>query len=404
MSTMFYNENNWKKNIACLLTSQAVSMIGTRVVQYAIIWHVTIATQSGTMIGLMSCIGILPMVLVMPVAGALADHYNRKKIALLSDGCIAIVSFFLALALFVNSDLEKNTLLFLGVTFIRSIGEGFQTPAVSAIIPQVTPKEYLVRINGTDQTIQAIMMLASPALSASLLVLFPLSGILLLDFITAAIGIALFCKVKIPPIKPSTEKPIKLYDQIKSGMSYLNTRKILMTLIFIGFMGSVFTTPASNLAPLQVTRRFHEGLWQLSAIEIGFAIGMIVGGSSMVTLFKAKNQIKTIALGYSLLILPFILLGVTSNFWLYLAMMAAIGFIVPISRTAMVSFFQSQTEENYMGRVMSIVTMTISLASPATMLILGPLSDTIPIGWIMIASGVMLLPFAIWIYCKSIRG
>ena len=60
-------------------SSQAISMIGTMLVQYAIIWHVTLSTQSGTMVGLMSALGILPMIVVMPFAGALADHYNRKK-------------------------------------------------------------------------------------------------------------------------------------------------------------------------------------------------------------------------------------------------------------------------------------------------------------------------------------
>ena len=78
-------------------------------------------------------------------------------------------------------------------------------------------------------------------------------------------------------------------------------------------------------------------------------------------------------------------------------MMVAIGFIVPISRTAMVSFFQAKTDNAYMGRVMSLVTMAISSASPATMLILGPLSDIVSIDWIMIGSGLLLMPLILWL-------
>lgn len=85
-------------------------------------------------------------------------------------------------------------------------------------------------------------------------------------------------------------------------------------------------------------------------------------------------------------------------------MMVAIGFIVPISRTAMVSFFQAKTNNAYMGRVMSLVTMAISSASPATMLILGPLADMLSIDWIMIASGLMLIPLVLWLLVgKSFR-
>ena len=132
---------------------------------------------------------------------------------------------------------------------------------------------------------------------------------------------------------------------------------------------------------------------------------MLLGGSVMSTWGGLKNKIRPIALGYSLLVIPFILLGITSVFWLYLAMMAAIGFVVPISRTAMVSFFQAETDNEHMGRVMSLVTMAISIASPATMLILGPLSDVVSIDVIMIASGVLLIPLAVWLLLgKSFRS
>ncbi|WP_317913268.1 MFS transporter [Carnobacterium maltaromaticum] len=406
MSKAIYDEKNWKKNIAYLLTSQAISMIGTMLVQYAIIWHVTLSTKSGTMIGLMSCIGLLPMVLVMPFAGALADHYNRKKIAIISDSCIAIASLFMAIILFVNSDMENNILLLLSVTFIRSIGQGFQTPAISSIIPQITQEKHLVRINGIDQTIQAVMMLSSPALAVALLAVLPLAGILMIDFVTATIGIAIMLiKVKVPLLISVESKKIKVFEEIRIGVKYLRAHKILIALIVAGFMGSVFSTPASNLAPLQITRNFHDGLWQLSAIEIGFASGMLIGGSVMSIWGGLKNKVKTVSLGYSLLIIPFIILGITSNFWIYFAMMVAIGFVVPISRTAMVSFFQGKTDNEHMGRVMSIVTMTISIASPATMLVLGPLADIISIDWIMIAAGIMLIPLVIWtLIGKSFRA
>lgn len=406
MSKAIYNEKNWKKSVAYLLTSQAISMIGTMLVQYAIIWHVTLSTKSGTMIGLMSCIGLLPMVLVMPFAGALADCYNRKKIAIISDSCVAIASLIMAVILFVNVRMENNIFLLLGVTFIRSIGQGLQTPAISAIIPQITPKEQLVRVNGIDQMIQALMMLASPALAAILLAALPLAGILMIDFITAAIGITiLFTNVKVPLLKLAGKKKSKVFKEITIGMNYLRTHKIMIVLIIAGFMGSVFSTPASNLAPLQITRKFHDGLWQLSAIEIGFASGMLIGGLVMSAWGGFKDKIKTVALGYSLLIIPFLLLGITSSFWLYFAMMVAIGYVVPISRTAMVSFFQSETDNEHMGRVMSIVTMAISIASPLTMLILGPASDILSIDLIMIVSGILMIPLALWmLFGKSFRS
>lgn len=400
MSKIIY-EKNWKKNMAYLLTSQSISMIGTMLVQYAIIWHITVSTSSGMVIGLMSCVGLLPMSLVMSYGGVLADCLNRKKIVIISDGCVAIISLLLAIVLFGNSDMRNNIPLLLGVSFLRSIGQGFQSPAVSSIVPQITPEKYLVRINGIDQTIQAAMMLVSPSLSAVLLAEISLEWVLLVDFITAVIGIfVMLFKVKIPLLALEKKNSIKVLEEIKIGIKYIRTHKILVTLISIGFIGSVLSTAASNLGPLQVTRKFHDGIWQLSVIETGFALGMLAGGSIVSAFGDVKNKIKMIALGYALLIIPFMLLGITSNFWIYLTTMVVIGSVVPISRTAMISFLQSETDNDYMGRVTSVVTMIISIASPTTMLILGLLADIISIDWIMIVSGVMLIPFVVWISRK----
>ncbi|WP_301406283.1 MFS transporter, partial [Enterococcus entomosocium] len=126
----------------------------------------------------MNVIGILPMVLVMPFAGALSDHYDRKKIAILSDSCVALASLVMAILLIMDKEMAHNLFLLLGLIFIRSVGQGFQTPAVSSLIPQITTEKHLVRVNGIDQAIQAVIMLASPALAATLLTVLPLEMIL----------------------------------------------------------------------------------------------------------------------------------------------------------------------------------------------------------------------------------
>lgn len=398
MSKVIKQANNWKKNIGYLLSSQAISMAGTMLVQYAIIWHVTLSTKSGAMVGIMTSVGILPMVLVMPFAGALADHYNRKTIAILADASVALISLVAAIMIAVSPAMANNMILLIGITIIRSFGQGFQTPAIVSIIPQLTPEKQLMRVNGIEQTIQAAMMLVTPALAAGLLAILPLSAILLIDFLTATIGVsALFFLIKIPTATQQTHKKIQIIKEIKGGIRYLQANKILLFLVGAGFLGGVLTTPAANLAPLQLTRNFNQGLWQLSTVEIGFAVGMLTGGTVMSIWGGFKNRIKTLVLAYTLMAIPLMMLGLTANFWVYFSMMVVIGLIVPMSRTAMVSFFQTHTDDQHMGRVMSIVTMSIMSAAPLTMLVLGPLSDITNIDYIMIASGILMVPLALWL-------
>lgn len=71
-------KNNWKQKTGLFLTSQAVSLFGSSLVQYEIIWDITLQAQSGVMTTLATLCGFTPQVLVSLFAGVWADKYNKK--------------------------------------------------------------------------------------------------------------------------------------------------------------------------------------------------------------------------------------------------------------------------------------------------------------------------------------
>jgi DHA3 family macrolide efflux protein-like MFS transporter len=163
--------DNWKKNTALFLAGQALSFFGTMVVQYAIMWHVTLGTRSGAMMTVFTIAGLLPMFFISPFAGVWADRFNRKYIINIADGAIAFVSLLAALSILAGID---SLVILLSCTVIRSVGQGIQTPAVGAFIPDIVPKEQLLRINGIQGSIQSFVALAAPAVSGALMALAPL--------------------------------------------------------------------------------------------------------------------------------------------------------------------------------------------------------------------------------------
>ncbi|MEG2003805.1 MAG: MFS transporter, partial [Clostridia bacterium] len=72
------NSPNWKKNITIFLASQSISLFGSSLVQYAIMWYVTLETKSGIMLTIMTLCGFLPQLLISLFAGVWADRFNRK--------------------------------------------------------------------------------------------------------------------------------------------------------------------------------------------------------------------------------------------------------------------------------------------------------------------------------------
>lgn len=334
--------------------------------------------------------GFLPTFILSPFAGVWADRYNRKKLIMLSDGGIATATLLLALLFAMGY--QSVWLLFL-VSAIRAVGTAVQTPAASAVLPQIVPEDQLFRINGINSSIQSITMLISPMVSGALMSIVPLSGMFLIDVVTAAIGIlTLAFFVKVPDVqrdKSQTEVPY--LEDLYSGFRYIKSHPYVMT--FFGFMATMLflaATPAF-LTPLQVTRSFGSDVWRLTAIEIAFSLGMTLGGVMMASWGGFKNRIHTMSFAIMLMGCFTVALGFKQPFLLYLIWMSIIGVSMPIYNTPAIVLLQEKVEEQYLGRVFGVLTMITSSMMPLGMVIFGPIADVVPIEWLLITTGLLTL-------------
>ena len=85
-------KSNWKRNIALFLTGQGISLFGSMLVHYAVMWHITLKTQSGVMMTMIAMAGSLPMFFIAPLGGVWADRYHKKHIINIANAVIAIVT------------------------------------------------------------------------------------------------------------------------------------------------------------------------------------------------------------------------------------------------------------------------------------------------------------------------
>ena len=172
------NMPGWKKRVAIFMTGQTISMFGSFLVQYAILWHLTLTTKSGLVLALAVIFGFVPQAIVSIFAGVWADRVNRRLMIIVSDSAIALST--LGLALLMLSGVDDLWLIFL-VMAVRSIGAGVQMPAVSAMIPQIVPSDKLMQINGINSTIQSIMGLVAPVVAAAVYASFSIVSIFFVD-------------------------------------------------------------------------------------------------------------------------------------------------------------------------------------------------------------------------------
>jgi DHA3 family macrolide efflux protein-like MFS transporter len=384
--------DNWKRNATLFIVGEFLSMFGSMLVQHAITWQITLETKSGTVMTLFTCAALLPMVFISPFAGVWADRYNRKYLMVIADACIALITLGLAITYICG---YRNMWLMLVVVAARSAGQGIQQPAVGAMIPQIVPQEALQRFNGIQSSIQSFNMFVAPMAAGALLSFMPIEQIFFIDVVTAVIGIGIvmiFVKVSGVPRDVAVQQGAKAYlHELNEGLRYIGSQRWLKIVIIFSALFSFFASPAALLTPLQTARTFGDDVWRLTAIEIMFSLGAVVGGVLISVWGGFKNKAHTIVLACAAFGLTAALLGIVPNFWVYLGLMLACGATMPLFSTPSMTLMQTKIDPSKMGRVFSVMMMFSGVAMPLGMVVFGPLGDVIRIEWLLIATGAVIL-------------
>lgn len=384
---------NWQRDIGMFLGSQTISFFGSSIVQYAILWYLTLTTQSGIIMMLSVVFGFLPTFFISPFAGVWADRYNRKRLIVLSDGVTAFSTLVL-IVLFLAG--QRSNWVLLVASAIRALGSGIQMPAVSAILPQIVPEKELTRINGLNGSIQAVVMLVSPMVSGVLLNFATMEAIFLIDVVTAIVAILIMAfLLQVPTHEKASQDQVSNYFQdLLLGFLYIKNHTFIKKLFLYFSMAYLMAAPVSFLSPLQVARTFGDDVWRLTAIEVTFSVGMMAGGLLVASWGGFKNRIHSIVFAIAIMGLCTFGMGIIPNFWIYLFLMAVIGVVIPLLSAPSTVLLQEKVEEAYLGRVFGVQSMIVTLMMPLGMLVFGPLADRMAIEILMVVSGLFMVVVA----------
>lgn len=372
--------------IVLFMVSQNLSLFGSSVVGYAIIWYITIETSQGIWLMYATLANMVPHLLISLYSGVWADRHPKKYLIMLSDGFIALVT----LILFVLFRMGFQQLwLLLVVSIIRSLGSGVQGPAVSAILPQLVPPEHLTRIQGINQSISSVLYMLAPAVGGMVLGFMDVSWTFLLDVVTATLALSIFVFIKVDPIKRA-KKDIPVVHAMFEGLRYTFGNPVLRNLIIYYSFAFFLLTPAAILTPLLVKRSFGPEVWKLTVNEVSWTVGNLIGGILVSLRGHFNDKVKAIAISLFALGIGFALLGLAPFFSLYLLIMTIVGIFMPILTTAETVMIQKITPSNKMGRVFSIVQVLSGSTIPLGMLVYGPLADMVSIESLLIVSGALM--------------
>lgn len=393
MKNYFKSNSSWKRDVSLYISSQLTSLFGSSIVDYAIIWHITLQTKSSVIMAIGTICVYLPRIIVSFFSGTWADRYNKKKIIMYADLGIVFITLLFACFLFLNY--EYLWLIFI-VLSLRSVATGIQTPARNSMIPLLAPKDTYIRINGIYNSFQSLITILSPAISGVLLSVFPLKIVILIDIITSMTAILILSQIVIVNKTTLVDKSSYLKN-IAISWNYIKGNYIIRNLLKIYSIYFFLIVPISLLTPIKIARVFGDQVWRLSASQMCLSVGSVLGGFIIAKYGSLKLGFKIIGGSFSVIGLFSFALSL-SNFNFFVLAIFVIGFFIALSNSSTVSMLQTNAEEKYQGRVFGIVQILTIGTNLIGMVVFGILGDVLNINILFAFTATLFIGLGIYIY------
>lgn len=399
-------DKSWVAPFFTIWGGQALSLVGSQVGGFALVWWLTQETGgSATILALMTFIAMLPGVILGPFVGALVDRWDRRRVMIVADSTIALFSAGLAVLLWLNALQIWHVYV---IMFIRALGGTFHYSAMQASTSLMVPRSQLARVGGMNQTLRGALDIITPPLGALLMELLPLYLIMGIDVVTAAFAIVplFFIAIPKPPRRAVEEEPslterrspvAVLFRDVWEGFSYVWHWTGLFIILLMATVLNMMANPAFSLLPILVKTHFAGDALQLGWLSSSWGIGLIAGGLTLSVWGGFRRKIYTSLTGLVGMGLGTLIVGIASptGFWLAWGGMLFAGFMNPIVNAPFMAILQSAVAPEIQGRVFTAVGSMAGAASLLGMAIAGPVADQFGVQVWFMAAGIISILMAV---------
>ncbi|MFE0026726.1 amino acid adenylation domain-containing protein [Amycolatopsis sp. NPDC059021] len=357
------------RKFGVVAAGQFVSTLGTSLSQLVMSLWVYQQTGRITEFAIVSALALLPGILVGPLAGVVADRYDRRKVMLAAD-LVAGLAVVVLTALLMGDQLRlPHVYLLCAVT---SLCTAFQRPAYLAAVAQLVPKPFLGQANGISQLGVGAGQLFSPMFAAGLLSVLSLQGILLIDAGTFLVAVVSLVMVRFPDrLFRKREEPVRA--ELVNGWRYIARRPGLRsTLAFFIVDHFLYSAGFALIVPLVLVDHGVGTVGMvLSAGGLGALLGALVMGIWGGTRRRANGMIAFMGLNN----LGLVVIGASGEPWLLAAGMFGMAFTESLINGHWIALVQTKVGLELQGRVLAIFITVVTVTLPLGYLVTGPLAD-----------------------------
>lgn len=360
------------RDFLLIWAGQLVSGVGSRLTSFALGIWVYQTTGSTTRFALIFVAMALPALLLAPFAGALVDRWDRRRTMILCEAVSAATLLLMALLFATDHFALWHVYAGVGITAVTST---FLQPAYAASIPLLANQDQLNRVNGMVQLGNGAALVGGPALAGVLMSLFPITGVLLADALTFAIGVLALAAARVPRPVRDTNEEANLWKEAATGFRYVRERPGLLGLLAVFGLSNFFFGIASiAITPLVLSLTHNDERLLGLQMSIGCS-GLIVGGLAMSVWGGPRSRIHSM-LGFSLLAGLFLAIhGLAPSFALVTVAGFALFLTMPFTNSANAALWQSKVPAALQGRCFAIQRVLSESAMPLGYCLAGPLAE-----------------------------
>ncbi|MEH7417264.1 MFS transporter [Neobacillus drentensis] len=399
------NEQVERKNLYLYAAGKTISVFGTAIYQFAISLYVLKLTGSALSFAAALILGIIPMVIINPFAGVIADKFNKKRLIVSMDLLNGLLFVFVYV---ISTMWGLNLILIYTATLLMTVFSTFFGVGMESAKPNIVTEKKLLNLNSLSKVIDSVSSIMGPMLGGIVFAVFDIRVFILMNgisFILSGVSI-LFIQFRSGQ-RPSQGGQAKIFfmNEIKEGFHYLVARRKILDL-FIQLISLNFFLGFAVMVPIPyiINTIFQLGAKEFGIIEGAFPVGMILGAllvSKITNKFDYPTLLRYINVTFAVLMMVTsipVMVGGFKEIYLvvfYSIVMFFFGAAVALIDIPFSYLLQKEIPDEYRGRVLSIGISIGKVLLPVAMVTSGFLLTHIPTFFVPAFGGVLFLLFAL---------
>jgi len=361
------------RNYRLFFLGQLVSLIGTWMQSVAQSWLVYRLTGSAVLLGTVGFASQIPVFLLSPLGGVVADRRERRRILLATQSASMLLAFALAF-LTLTGRIEVWHVLALAA--LLGVANGFDIPTRQAFVVELVGRQDLVNAIALNSSMFNGARIVGPAVAGVVVAAVGEGWCFFANAVSYVAVLASLLAIRVTPRETAVGRSSPVAQILEGWRFVAHTRPIRALLLLLGVV-SLTGMPYATLMPVMAEDVLHAGASGLGLLMGASGTGAVIGALVLARRTSLRGlgawvAWAALAFGGALITFSF-----SRHFWLSVALLIPVGFAFLLQMSSSNTLIQSMVPDQLRGRVMSAYSMMFMGMAPLGALLAGTLAETV---------------------------